>query len=162
MGWELAGYACERGSTNVAPAPSDAGLASARAAAERVAQRFEVEFVSRDGVQEWHADAARTTSCSTCARARNSRRATSPARAMRPAAKSVQATDEFAAVRNARMVLIDPRRVRSVMTASWLNQMGWDEVYALEPEGGRLAGCDVARVPRNETRGSCPRRPSCG
>jgi rhodanese-related sulfurtransferase len=42
MGWELAGYACERGATNVAPAPSEAGLAKARAAAERVAQRVAV------------------------------------------------------------------------------------------------------------------------
>jgi rhodanese-related sulfurtransferase len=38
-------------------------------------------------------------------------------------------------VRNARIVLVDPERVRSVMTASWLNQMGWEEVYVLEPEG---------------------------
>jgi hypothetical protein len=48
----------------------------------------------------------------------------------------VQAADEFVGVRNARVVLIDPERVRSVMTASWLNQMGWDEAYVLEPDTG--------------------------
>ena len=47
----------------------------------------------------------------------------------------VQATDEYIGVRNAHVVLIDPARVRSVMTASWLNQMGWDHVYVLEPYG---------------------------
>ena len=52
-----------------------------------------------------------------------------------PGGQLVQATDEYVGVRNARLVLIDPARVRSVMTASWLNQMGWDDVYVLEPEG---------------------------
>jgi rhodanese-related sulfurtransferase len=33
-------------------------------------------------------------------------------------------------------VLIDPAGVRSVMTASWLLQMGWNDVFALEPETG--------------------------
>jgi hypothetical protein len=48
-------------------------------------------------------------------------------------------------VRNARVVLVDPERVRAVMTASWLNQMGWSEVYVLadwnglELESGRRA-----------------------
>jgi 3-mercaptopyruvate sulfurtransferase SseA len=44
--------------------------------------------------------------------------------------------DEFVAVRNARVVLVDPERVRSVMTASWLNQMGWDDVHVLGPDVG--------------------------
>ncbi|MEO8165066.1 MAG: hypothetical protein ABI619_06670, partial [Betaproteobacteria bacterium] len=52
-------------------------------------------------------------------------------------------------VRNARVVLVDPARVRSVLTASWLNQMGWDDVYVLEPEGSDgLAGWPVERGPR--------------
>jgi rhodanese-related sulfurtransferase len=40
------------------------------------------------------------------------------------------------AVRNARIVLIDPERVRAVMTASWLQQMGWSEVYVLHELDG--------------------------
>jgi rhodanese-related sulfurtransferase len=46
----------------------------------------------------------------------------------------VQATDEFIGVRNSRVVLVDPAGVRSVMTASWLVQMGWNDVFVLEPE----------------------------
>ena len=70
-----------------------------------------------------------------------------------PGGQLIQATDEFVAVRNARIVCIDPARVRSVMTASWLNQMGWNEVYVLEPEGENgFAGWSLetgarARVP---------------
>jgi hypothetical protein len=44
----------------------------------------------------------------------------------------VQAGDEYVGVRNARVVLVDPDLVRAIMTASWLNQMGWVDVYVLE------------------------------
>jgi hypothetical protein len=33
-------------------------------------------------------------------------------------------------------VLIDPERVRAVMTASWLQQMGWSDVYVLDDVSG--------------------------
>jgi rhodanese-related sulfurtransferase len=36
------------------------------------------------------------------------------------------------ATRNARVVLADSEGVRAVMTASWLLQMGWPEVYVFE------------------------------
>ena len=49
-----------------------------------------------------------------------------------PGGQLVQATDEYVGVRNARVVLVDPERVRAIMTASWLNQMGWNDVYVLE------------------------------
>lgn len=66
-----------------------------------------------------------------------------------PGGQMVQAMDEFVAVRNARVVLVDPERVRSVMTASWLNQMGWEEVYVLEAEGDFGFGdLTLARGPR--------------
>jgi rhodanese-related sulfurtransferase len=69
-----------------------------------------------------------------------------------PGGQLVQATDEYVAVRNARIVLVDPARVRSVMTASWLNQMGWEDVHVLEPEGdfgfGEITLARGARVPR--------------
>jgi rhodanese-related sulfurtransferase len=49
-----------------------------------------------------------------------------------PGGQLVQASDEYVGVRNARAVLVDPDRVRAIMTASWLNQMGWNDVYVLE------------------------------
>ena len=135
MGWELAGLTCERGSTREAPLPSAAGAAKARAAADRVAQRFEVKFASRAQVQTWQAEPSRTLYLLDvrsreefeAGRIAGSRHA--------PGGQLVQAADEYVGVRASRVVLIDPARVRSVMTASWLNQLGWDEVYALEPEG---------------------------
>src|SRR6185436_18490535 len=60
MGWELSGLQCERGSTSMAPSPSPAGGAKARAAADRVAKQFEVKFATRAQVQAWQRDTSRT------------------------------------------------------------------------------------------------------
>ena len=49
-----------------------------------------------------------------------------------PGGQLVQATDSYAGVRNARVVLIDDHGVRATMTASWLIQMGWQEVYVVK------------------------------
>ena len=149
MGWELAGYKCERGSTRVAAAPSAAGLVQAQAAADKAAARFEVKFARRAEVQSWQADDTRTLYLLDV-RTREEFETLRIAGARHaPGGQLVQATDEYIGVRGARVVLIDPARVRSVMTASWLNQMGWDDVYVLEPEGeDGFAGWEIARGPR--------------
>jgi rhodanese-related sulfurtransferase len=61
-----------------------------------------------------------------------------------PGGQLIQAMDEYVAVRNARIVLIDDTEVHATMTASWLIQMGWDEVYILE---GGIAGVDRVQGP---------------
>ncbi len=43
----------------------------------------------------------------------------------------VQATDQYVGARNATVVLHDNDGVRATMTAHWLMQMGWNEVYVL-------------------------------
>ena len=135
MGWELAGYECERGSTREAPAPSAAGAARARAAADQVARRFEVRFASRAQVLDWQADDQRTLYLLDVRSSAEYAAGHIAGARHAPGGQLVQATDEFVGVRGARIVLIDPARVRSVMTASWLNQLGLDDVYVLEPEG---------------------------
>jgi rhodanese-related sulfurtransferase len=146
MGWELAGFECDRGVMRRAPPPSPEGLRKARAAAERVAGRFGVKFAARAQAQAWLRDAARTTylldvrspeeyAAGHIAGARHA-----------PGGQLVQSTDEYCAVRNARIVLCDPERVRAVMTASWLIQLGWRDVFVLTPEGhDGFSGWPVAR-----------------
>jgi len=141
MGWELAGYDCERGASRVAPEPSAAGLERARAAAERVAARFGVRFATRGQVQAWQADAARTLYLLDVRTREEFEQLRIAGSRHAPGGQLVQATDEYIGVRNARIVLVDPARVRSVMTASWLVQMGWSDVFVLEPEReGGFAG----------------------
>jgi len=152
MGWELAGYQCERGSTAVAPAPSVAGEARARAAAEHVARRFEVKFATRVEVEAWQRDSGRTLYLLDVRTRQEFEQLRIAGSRQAPGGQLVQATDEFVGVRGARIVCIDPARVRSVMTASWLNQMGWSEVYVLEPEGGDgFAGWALETGPRVQT-----------
>ncbi|PHQ71343.1 MAG: thiosulfate sulfurtransferase, partial [Sneathiella sp.] len=70
-----------------------------------------------------------------------------------PGGQLVQATDEYVGVRNARIVLVDDATVRAVMTASWLIQMNWPEVYVLEDglqgplEAGKLLSPGIPENP---------------
>jgi len=136
MGWELAGFECERGSDRVAAPPSAAGRERARQAAEGVARRFQVNFARVPQVRAWLEDAARTTYLLDVRTREEFEQGHLEGARHAPGGQLVQATDEYVGVRKARIVLVDPERVRSVMTASWLNQMGWDDVFVLEPDAG--------------------------
>jgi rhodanese-related sulfurtransferase len=107
-------------------------MAKARAAAERVAARFSVKSASADEVAKWKGDAARTLYLLDVRTREEFERSHLAGSRHAPGGQLVQASDEYVGVRNARVVLIDPEKVRAVMTASWLNQMGWNDVYVLE------------------------------
>ena len=47
----------------------------------------------------------------------------------------MQATDLYVGTLGARLVLIDDREGPALMTASWLRQMGWREVYVIAASG---------------------------
>jgi rhodanese-related sulfurtransferase len=132
MGWELAGFTCERSSTRVAPVPSEDGSKKARDAAERVAKRFQVKFIESSRLRDWHKDSNRTLYVLDVRTREEFERARVAGSRHAPGGQLVQASDEYVGVRNARVVLVDPDLVRAIMTASWLNQMGWDDVYVLE------------------------------
>jgi rhodanese-related sulfurtransferase len=135
MGWELAGFDCERGTTRVAPPPSGDALRKAQEAARRVASRFSLKLCNKEEVKRWQADQARTVYLLDV-RTREEFEARHIAGSRHaPGGQLVQATDEYVGVRNARIVCIDPQRVRSIMTASWLVQMGWTDACVLEPSG---------------------------
>jgi rhodanese-related sulfurtransferase len=136
MGWELAGYGCERGASRRAQDPSPAGRARAQALAEHVAQRFGVKFAGAGTVHRWLADTKRTTYLLDVRTREEFEAAHLAGSRHAPGGQLVQATDEYMAVRHARVVLVDPERVRAIMTASWLGQLGWHDVYVLPSLGG--------------------------
>jgi rhodanese-related sulfurtransferase len=145
MGWELAGYQSEKGATRRAGEPSAEGLAKAQAAAEQVAQRFGVKFADAGMVHRWRADDGRTTFLLDVRTREEFENGHIAGSRHAPGGQLVQATDEYVGVRHARLVLVDPQRVRAIMTASWLIQMGWQDVYVL----ASLAGFDIEHGPRN-------------
>ena len=132
MGWHLAGFELEHGSTRTAPPPSAGGMAKALAAAERVAERFGVRTVGPETVDQWRRTAGRTTYLLDVRSPEEYAEGHLPGYRNAPGGQLVQATDAFVAVRNAWLVVADDVGVRATMTASWLLQMGWSNVYVLE------------------------------
>ena len=132
MGWELANFTVERGAERVAPPPSAEGRATALAAAERVAKRFAVRFCTSQELSAFRRDPARTSYLLDVRTREEFERSHVAGSRHAAGGQLVQASDEYVGVRNARVVLVDPERVRAIMTASWLNQMGWNDVYVLE------------------------------
>jgi rhodanese-related sulfurtransferase len=147
MGWELAGLACERGSDRVAPPPSAEGKRKALAAAERVARRFGVRFCVSEELRAWKKDAGRTLYVLDVRTREEFERSHVAGSRHAPGGQLVQASDEYVGVRNARVVLVDPELARAIMTASWLNQMGWNDVYVLEDAELTETGPRVPKIP---------------
>ena len=145
MGWELAGFQPERGAARTAPSPSQSTRSWARRAATEVADRFQVRFVDPATLRQWQRDDARTLYLLDV-RTREEFEAGHIAGSRHaPGGQLVQASDEYVGVRNARVVLVDPDGVRAIMTASWLNQMGWNDVHVLD----RLDGLEMEAGPRS-------------
>jgi len=131
IGWTLAGRSLELGATRRAPAPGETGWS--RAAAHRVAGRAGVRFIDRAGLARLETEADVRTLYRFDVRAPEEvLRGHASAFAPVPGGQLVQATDEHVGVRGARLVLADGDGVAAAMTASWLRQMGWDEVFVLE------------------------------
>lgn len=133
MGWHLAGYKLEHGNARSAPDPSTGTLEQATARAEACAARFGVKRVDAATLDSWRGQRdhrtlaildVRTVEEFEARRIADSRHA--------PGGQLVQSTDFYLPVRNARVVLVDDRLVRALMTASWLVQLGWNDVHVLE------------------------------
>ena len=152
MGWHLAGFALEHAATRVAPLPGEVGMAKALAAAQRVAERFGVPTVERATVEEWRQAPGRTTYLLDVRSPDEYAEGHLPGFRNAPGGQLVQATDEYVAVRNARLVLADDEGVRATMTASWLIQMGWENVFVLE--GGVGSGALVTGAWQPTLRGT--------
>ncbi len=132
MGWELAGLELEHGRDELAPEPSEAGRAQATAAAQAVAERCGVRTIDRAQLDNWLADATRTTYFMDVRTPEEFAAGHLPGATGAPGGQLVQATDEYLATRGARVVLADGDGIGTTMTASWLVQMGWD-ACVLEP-----------------------------
>jgi len=135
MGWSLAGLMPDSGKTKRFTEPSTDGLARAKAAAERVAKRFGVMHIDLKALESFRADRTRTLYVFDVRDPTDYAAGHFPGAINAPGGQLVQATDQYAATLGARLVLIDDREVRAVMTASWLKQMGWRDVFVLAASG---------------------------
>jgi rhodanese-related sulfurtransferase len=150
MAWHLAGLGVVHGAARRPPEVSPAGLAAAREAAAHVAARCQIPRIDLATLAAWRAEAARRSLYVLDVRTPEEYEAghLSGARSA-PGGQLVQETDSYVATRGARIVLTDDNGVRASMTASWLKQMGWQEiaVLAVDPVGAeRVTGPYRPRV----------------
>src|SRR5476649_286226 len=135
MGWSLAGLMPDNGKTKRFTDPSTDGLARAKAAAERVAKRFGVMRIDLKALESFRIDTTSTLYVFDVRDPTDYAAGHLPGALNAPGGQLVQATDQYAATLGARLVLVDDREVRAVMTASWLKQMGWHDVFVLAATG---------------------------
>jgi rhodanese-related sulfurtransferase len=142
MGWTLAGFELERDARRFAPPVSAPSRATASLVAKRVAASDAVPFVTCAELGQLIEARDRETLNVLDVRTAEEYAAGHVAGAVwAPGGQAVQATDEYVAVRAARIVLVCDGFVRSVMTASWLRRMGLPNVAVLA--GGLRAWIDA-------------------
>jgi rhodanese-related sulfurtransferase/predicted metal-dependent enzyme (double-stranded beta helix superfamily) len=131
MGWHLAGLELERGQTRMAQAPSDASLMKAKDAAAKVAKRFSIASISGHELEKLKQDKNRTLYVFDVRSPEEYAAGHLAGSISAPGGQLVQATDTYAAVQGARIALVDDHGVRATLTASWLLQLGWKEVFVV-------------------------------
>jgi rhodanese-related sulfurtransferase len=150
MGYKLAGLATESGKSRRKLDASESGLAWARSAAGRVASRFGIARIEEDALDAFRADTTRTLYLFDVRNPEEYAAGHVPGAISAPGGQLVQATDQYAGTLGARIVLVDDAEVRAVMTASWLRQMGWRDVFVL------IASGDESGWPENPVLGAPP------
>jgi len=132
MAWHLAGYEVVNGATRQPPDVTSQGHAFGKAGAAKVAARCGIAQIDRATLAAWRSQAnertlyvldVRTPAEYEAGHLRGARPA--------PGGQLVQETDYHLATWGARVVLVDDNGVRATMTASWLKQMGWQDVAVL-------------------------------
>ena len=131
MGWHLAGLELEHDQSRIAQVPSEISLKKSIEAAAKVAKRFSIRFLSTKELEKLKSETGRTLYLFDVRSPEEFAAGHVTDSISAPGGQLVQATDTFAAVHGARIALLDDHGVRGTMTASWLLQMGWSEVYVV-------------------------------
>lgn len=126
IGWLLAGQTLERGARRRFDPAVHIDRAQAPAQARNVADRARVQRAQAGDLARFAAEAGRTTYLLDVRTPEEFAAGHLPGFRNTPGGQLVQETDHTAAVRGARLVLVDDDGVRANMSASWLAQMGWE------------------------------------
>lgn len=133
MGWVLSGRQLENGSDRLYPQPRTA--IAATQARQKAVERG-VPLIGADEAQRWIDETSRTCYLFDVRTAEEFAAGHVPRAVHAPGGQLVQATDEWVATRNARIILLDDVLVRAISTAQWLIGMGHDvSVADLEGAG---------------------------
>ncbi|MET4578715.1 rhodanese-like domain-containing protein [Ottowia thiooxydans] len=163
MAWLHAGYPLNTKHHNTAPPPSKAGLQKALRSIAPLRERFGIQNLDRSELDALRADTSRTLYLFDVRTREEYQDGHLPLSVWAEGGQLVQATDQWIATHHARVVLVDDQNgVRSAITASWLIQLGWKEVYtygldpatdALEIGASRRATVGLPQAPASITAG---------
>jgi rhodanese-related sulfurtransferase len=135
MDWLIEGFSLNAGKSNPAQKPSDDQIAQSKTTTRRLKERFKLQYIDKEDLRTFEEDAqsgtrslylldVRTVEEYEAGHLYGSRSA--------PGGQLVQQIGQWVGTRNSRLVLIDdPDGVRAAITASWLVQIGWGEVFVL-------------------------------
>jgi rhodanese-related sulfurtransferase len=139
MGWTLAGLVCDHGKGQRSLTTTDDGVAWAQKAAGALAQRLDVTCIDSAMLERFRGEAERRSLYVFDVRDPQEYAVGHlPGAVSAPGGQLVQATDLYIGTLNARIVLVDDKEVRALMTASWLRQMGWRDVSVLAASGSEV------------------------
>jgi len=134
MAWLIAGRELAYGRRPTLPEPGAATQATARERAESMARRAGVQRIDAATLTRFEAEANERSLFRFDVRTREEYEAGHlEGWRWAPGGQLVQATDEYAATRRARIVLADWDGVRALTTGAWLAQLGQHEVFVHAP-----------------------------
>ncbi|WP_347454005.1 rhodanese-like domain-containing protein [Acinetobacter thermotolerans] len=133
IGWTLAGQSLEHGQSRSFKDTKTIIKPELLENAKQLAAKARVQTISLEQLNQLKADSSRTTYIFDVRDEQEYIQGHLAGSRWVAGGQLVQETDHNAAVRGARIVLVDDLLVRAYMTASWLGQMNW-EVYVLETD----------------------------
>jgi rhodanese-related sulfurtransferase len=149
MGWHLAGLKVARGETKSFGPQGPEAAKFAQGAAANIAKKMNIKKIDKAGLAKLLAKGGPLYRLDVRDPAEY---AQGHLKGFRHAAggQLVQATDQYVGARHATIVLHDNDGVRATMTAHWLMQMNWNEVYVLDhkPVSTELTADDEPRFPK--------------
>ncbi|MGB6104344.1 MAG: rhodanese-like domain-containing protein [Pusillimonas sp.] len=134
MAWHLAGHALESRQGLICPEPSRQSLELASTWASNLIAKFNIARINQDTYRRWQAESnSRSLYVLDVRSPREYLLGHLPEAISAPGGQLVQETDGYVATLGSRIVLVDSAsQVRAALAASWLLQMGWDDVVILE------------------------------
>lgn len=125
QGWRLAGFDLDHGTEpQPLPQPSVADLDSLAETARSIIRMYALDVITPATLTDWQSDTKRSTYLLDVRTAEEFAQGHWPGARHAPGGQLLQATDQYVAVRYARLVLSDNNRLRASVTAVRLQQMG--------------------------------------
>lgn len=130
--WVLEGHELDHGKRSSAPIPTGEALTAAKASAAYIVDRFGVQTITKDTLDEFRSAADRSLYVLDVRTPEEFEDGHLPGSVSAPSWDVAPWTFRYVATHNSRIVLVDNDLVRASVAASWIVQFGWGEVFVLE------------------------------